>query len=114
MCAFDRGTFYFCERMMAMAGTRQLQPPAYFRVYEEGNAARWTEWKARWAVYAKATRIDVEANDVQVSILLTVIGPEAHAVYQTFSWNEEGDDQQLDKVLKAFGDFFRAKEECCF
>ena len=98
----------------AMAGTRQLLPPANFRVHEEGNAERWTEWKARWMVYGKATRIGIEADDVQVSILLTVIGPEAHAVYRTFAWDEEGDDQKLDKVLKAFDDFFEPRKNTAF
>ena len=97
-----------------IAGTRQLQPPAYFRVHEEGNAERWTEWKARWMVYGKATRIGIEVYDVQVSILLTVIGPEAHAVYRTFTWDEEGDDQKLDKVLKAFDDFFEPRKNIAF
>ena len=74
----------------------------------------WTAWKDRCASYATATKLDDENGAVYVSVFLTVISPEAHAVFHTFTWDSPADKQDLDKVINAFDAYFEPRRNIAY
>ena len=64
-----------------MAALHTLSPPASFDIHDRNAAELWKEWRQRWDCYASATELSKKTPEVQVAILLTVIGAEAHKVY---------------------------------
>ena len=97
-----------------MATPRHLQPPSQLNVHDPGVAALWTAWKERWECYSIATKIGEEDATVQASILLTVIGPEAHAVFRTFTWDNADDKNDPEKIIKAFDDYFEPTKHATY
>ena len=83
-----------------MAQSTALLPPPSFEIHDRNAAELWKEWRQRWSCYAAATELEKKKSEVQVAILLTVIGPEAHKVYNTFQFDNE--ERNLTTVLDAF------------
>ena len=83
-----------------MAQSTALLPPPSFEIHDRNAAELWKEWRQRWSCYAAATELEKKKSEVQVAILLTVIGPEAHKVYNTFKFNDV--ERNLTTVLDAF------------
>ena len=82
-----------------MAQSTTLPPPPNFEIHDRNAAELWKEWRQRWECYAAATELEKKNSEVQVAVLLTVIGPEAHKVYNTFQFSGE---RNLKAVLDAF------------
>ena len=82
--------------------SQQLPPPGHFRIHDECLSELWTAWKDCWVSYATATKLYDENGAVRVSVFLTVIGPEAHAVFCTLTWDSPADKQDLEKVINVF------------
>ncbi len=78
-----------------------LPPPPSFDIYERNAAEQWKDWRSRWECYALATELNKKPGEVQVSVLLTVIGVEAHKVYHTFQLTEE-EKKNVKSVLDTF------------
>ena len=87
-----------------MAALHTLPPPASFDIHDRNAAELWKEWRQRWDCYASATELTKKPSEVQVAILLTVIGAEAHKVYNTFELTDE-EKKSLKAVLDAFGNY---------
>jgi len=41
----------------------------------------------------------------QVATFLTIVGEQAHEVYPTLTWNEDGDDKKINLVLEKFAKY---------
>ena len=68
-----------------------------------GNiSANWKKFKQKYTNYDIATRISSKDSVTRVATLLTVIGNDAIDVFNTLTWNEEGDDKKIEKVLLKF------------
>ena len=87
-----------------MATVQVLPPPPNFDIHDRNAAESWKEWRQRWECYALATELNSKPAEVQVSVLLTVIGTEAHKVFNTFQLTEE-EKKSLRAVLDAFGKY---------
>lgn len=87
-----------------MATFSALPPPAIFDIHERNAGEQWKDWKERWKCYTVATELDKKSKEVQVSVLLTVIGAEAHKVFNTFQLTEV-QKKDPDAVLEAFGKY---------
>ena len=68
----------------------KLQPPGPLIL--QGNLSKnWRKWKQRFELYSAASGLKDKDKGVQSATLLHVVGEEALEIYNTFSWDEEGD-----------------------
>ena len=79
----------------------KLQPPGTLSF--AGNVAEnWRKWKQRFQVYLTASGIDAKDQKVQSATLLHVAGEEALEIYNTFTWDKDGDDQKVSAIMAKF------------
>lgn len=83
--------------MLDLASAPSLPVPPCFDIYDCNAAESWKEWRSRWECYATAKELHKKDGEVQVSVLLTVIGAEAHKVFRTFQLT--ADQQRNVKVV---------------
>ena len=95
-----------------MAHSTTLPAPPNFEIHDRNAAELWKEWRQRWDCYAAATELLKKTSEVQVAILLTVIGPEAHKVYNTFHFGEA--EKTLKDVLDAFENYCQPLRNTAF
>ena len=51
-----------------------------------GESVSWQKWSEQFDFYMKATEKDTKNSDVQVAILLTLLGAEGMDMYRSFEW----------------------------
>ncbi|KAK3882515.1 hypothetical protein Pcinc_013114 [Petrolisthes cinctipes] len=71
----------------------------------ELSADGWKRFEFDWKNYLVAAELTKKSSAVKVAILLSVCGPEAQDRFKSFTWNEDNDACDIDKVMKKF-------EEC--
>ncbi|KAK3870572.1 hypothetical protein Pcinc_024210 [Petrolisthes cinctipes] len=71
----------------------------------ELSADCWKRFEFDWKNYLVAAELTKKSSAVKVAILLSVCGPEAQDRFKSFTWNENNDACDIDKVMKKF-------EEC--
>ena len=80
-----------------------------------GNLSEnWRKWKREFQFYLTATESDEKSNEVKTSRLLTAIGERARDVYYTFTFDSEGDEMKLDKVLEKFDSYMSPKKNITY
>ena len=84
---------------MATGNNYPLPVPPPLEIHDTQAAEKWKRFKRAWTSYSLATELDGKAEKVQVATLLTVIGEEARGVFATFTWETEGDDAKIKKVI---------------
>ena len=79
----------------------KLQPPGPLIL--QGNLSEnWRKWKQRFELYSAASGLKDKDEGVQSATLLHVVGEEALEIYNTFSWDEEGDAKKVSKIMEKF------------
>ena len=79
----------------------KLSPPKQLNL--QGNMAEnWHKWKQRFELFAAASGLSEKDEKVQVAMLLHVAGPDALEIYNTFSWENGGDETKMTKVIEKF------------
>lgn len=76
-----------------------LPPPEPLNLSGGNICENWKKFKQKYNNYEIATGINKKDDATRVATLLTVIGNEAIDVFNTLSWDEEGDEQKIEKVL---------------
>lgn len=72
----------------------------------QGNIAEnWRRWKQRFELYMVASEKNEKSNEVKAAIFLHLAGPEALEVFNTLSFDNDGDDKKLDKLIEKFQAF---------
>ena len=61
-----------------------------------------------------ATGISSKDSATRVATLLTVIGNDAIDVFNTLTWDEEGDDKKIEKVLLKFEEHCEPKKNVSY
>ena len=84
-----------------------LPVPGTLEIHDSSAAENWKDWKMAWEHYSLASGLREKPEEVQVSTLLTIIGPEARKVFSTFSWANAGDSKKMGDVLA------KLEEYCC-
>ena len=82
-----------------------FRAPEPFSFDESDVAQRWTRWEKGFRTFFKASEYKKKPKDIQVAILLNCAGAEAQEVHEQFEFAEEGDDKDIDKVLKKFEEY---------
>ena len=80
----------------------KLAPPEQLNL-ESGNIAEnWRQWHQRFEVFSLASGLSEKSEKVQAATFLHVAGIKALEVYNTFTWEREGDEDKVDKILEKF------------
>ena len=75
----------------------KLNPPEQLSL--EGNVAEnWRKWKQQFKLFSAASGLSDKDEKVQSATLLHVAGPDALEIYNTFSWDTEGDENKVEKI----------------
>lgn len=78
----------------------KLTPPEPLNLEGNNLADTWRKWKQRFEVFSLASGLSEKDEKVQAATLLHVAGAEALEVYNTFTWEAEGDDKKVSKILE--------------
>ena len=69
----------------------KLTPPEQLNLESVNLAENWRQWQQRFDTFSLATGLSEKSDKVQSATLLHVAGPTALEVYNTFTWDEDGD-----------------------
>ena len=73
--------------------------------FTDNMARNWQEFEEQLHWFLAGTESSVKSDAVKIGITLTHARKEAHEVYKTFHWAEEGDAMKFGKVIKAFKEY---------
>lgn len=88
-----------------MATNSLLPVPTALEIHDSQAAEKWKRFKRAWTSYSLATGLNEKEEKIQVATLLMVIGEEARDVFATFTWEAEGDDAKINKVITKFEEY---------
>ncbi|KAJ0172603.1 hypothetical protein K1T71_011742 [Dendrolimus kikuchii] len=80
--------------------------------FEGGPVARadaWKRWRQQFQLFVKASGVNSESSGVQASLLVNLIGPEGFDVYQTFTFKDDTEKDNVDVIIKKFDEYFGTK-----
>lgn len=97
-----------------MASSFGLPPPDRLKILDGNTSQKWKKFKQKWSNYEIATGIVEKSQATRVATFLTVIGEEAVDVYNTFIWDEEGDNLKIEKVLEKFESFCNPRKNTIY
>ena len=90
--------------MVAEAGYKkmeQFKPPEPLSL--DGNLSEnWRRWQQRFELYLEASGTSEKAERTQAATLLHVVGADALDVYNTFTWDEDGDNMKIKPIMAKF------------
>ena len=79
----------------------KLQPPGPLNL--QGNLAEnWRKWKQRFQLFSSASGLSEKDEKVKSATLLHVAGEEALEVYNTFTWDSDGDENKVNMIMAKF------------
>ena len=83
-----------------------MKPPGNFNPVGLEVATSWLKWSEQFDFFMKATEKDTKDSDVQVAILLTLLGAEAMDIYRSFEWVTAADKDDIEIVKAKFKAYF--------
>uniref|UniRef100_A0A8C6LCJ1 ribonuclease H n=1 Tax=Nothobranchius furzeri TaxID=105023 RepID=A0A8C6LCJ1_NOTFU len=90
-----------------------VRPPE--AVVWTGNVdCEWRSFKQRFMLYLQAVGLDSKPDVRKIALLLTVAGPRAVEVFNTFVFEDEEDQHKFDVVLQRFDDHCSPKKNETF
>ena len=69
----------------------------------------WPQWQARFSRYCIASKLTKEDGIVQVSSLIYAMGKDSEHIFQTFTFENQGDKDNYDIVLSKLDHRFMPK-----
>ncbi|KAK3103001.1 hypothetical protein FSP39_015684 [Pinctada imbricata] len=91
----------------------RLLPPSPLNL--QGNLKEnWRRFQQQFEIYLSATQIKGKNEDVKSSTFLHVIGPDALEIYNTFTWENEGDEKKLSKIVEKFASYCNPKKNVAY
>ena len=86
-----------------------VKPPGPLKL--TGNVdASWRTFKQHFQLYIEAVRVAQRAEERKIAMLLTVAGPEAIEVFNTFVFARPEDKGKFDEVVKKFDEHCLSKK----
>ena len=80
----------------------KLTPPDPLDLDSSNVSDVWRKWKQHFELFSLASSLSSKDAGIQAATLLHVVGPDALEVYNTFSWEQDGDNQKVAKILEKF------------
>ena len=87
-----------------------LPPLEPLQLQQENTAQKLKKLKQKWNNYETLTGIAKKDNPKCVVTLPSVIAEEAVDIYNTFTWDEEGNKPRIEKILEKFELFCNPKK----
>ena len=82
----------------------KLDPPSSLNF--DGNLAeQWKIWRQELEFYLTATKSDTKSYKIKTSVLLTCIGNRDREIYNTFTWENVGDNLKFNIVIEKFKEY---------
>ena len=79
-------------------------------ITEGGNLPeQWKRFKTDFELFLQATGKNGEAGLMKVAILRRTIGPRGSLIFESFKWDEDGDQVKYDKVIEKFEAFCKVR-----
>ena len=79
----------------------KLQPPGPLNL--QGNLAEnWRKWKQQFQLFSSASGLSEKDKKVQSATLLHLAGEEALEIYNTFTWDSDGDENKVNTIMAKF------------
>ena len=79
----------------------KFKPPEPLNL--EGNLSEnWRRWKQRFELYLEASGISDKEDNTKAATLLHVAGAEALEVYNTSTWDTDGDNMKVKPIMDKF------------
>ena len=91
-----------------------LPPPEPLDLSGGNISENWKKFKQKFTNYEIATGINKKETATRVATLLTVIGNDAIDVFNTITWDAEGDDTKIEKVLQKFEEHCEPKKNVSY
>jgi hypothetical protein len=85
-----------------------LRPPGNFTDNASNpseTSRKWTKWLEQFNFYMLASEKSKKDGEMQVAILLTLLGPQGQEIFRTFSLSND-DRKDIQKVKDAFTKHF--------
>ncbi|XP_064083024.1 LOW QUALITY PROTEIN: uncharacterized protein LOC135199038 [Macrobrachium nipponense] len=71
--------------------------------FDSGDSvASWNTFKGQWKSYEEASGLDERSSTERLVTFLRVVGKDAINIYNSFSWSEERDARNIEKVIEKF------------
>ena len=91
----------------------KLDPPSSLNF--DGNLAeQWKIWRQELELYLTATESDTKYDKIKTSILLTCIGKHGREIYNTFTWENVGDNLKFNTVIEKFKEYCNLRTNVTF
>ena len=91
-----------------------FKPPEAFTFDGPNIAQRWTRWQKTFVTYFQACELSKKGKKVQVSILLHVAGTDAQEIHEQFQFDEDGDKDDVTKILAKFEEYCRPRKNVVY
>ncbi|XP_074028318.1 uncharacterized protein [Leptinotarsa decemlineata] len=82
-----------------------LKSPEMFSFHGGNIANSWKLWRQKFEFYLLASGIAAKGNEIKVATLMNLLGDEGIQIYNTFEYEEVGDDKKLAVVLGKFDNY---------
>ncbi|KAG7504108.1 hypothetical protein JOB18_000611 [Solea senegalensis] len=90
-----------------------LRPPEGLKLV--GNVdSNWRSFKQQFELYLSATGMDNKSGPRKIAILLTVAGPQAMEVFNTFEFERADDKEDYGKVIEKFEAYCSPKKNIVY
>ena len=94
---------------MSEMGGMKPPGPGNFNPVGLEVATSWQKWSEQFDFYMKATEKDTKGSDIQVAILLTLLGAEAMDIYRSIEWVTAADKDDIEIFKAKFKAYFTAR-----
>ena len=88
-------------------GMTGIRPPNSLAILAD-KKAHWKQWIQQFEWYAIAVQLDKKQSDVQAATFMSVIGPEAIDIFNSFGLSD-ADKINLDLINTKFKNYFEPK-----
>ena len=88
-------------------------PPPNPMTFEGNVAENWRRWIQQFRLYLNATGLDKKPQQQQCSCLLTVAGPEALEIFNTFALSDT-DQTKIEVVINKFEEYCTPKKNVTY
>ena len=88
----------------------RLIPPEQLSLDSGNLAENWRQWRQQFEVFSLASGLSEKSEAVWSATLLHVAGPKALEVYNAFTWENEGDNKKVNKILEKFQTYCKPRK----
>ena len=83
-------------------------------MFDDNVATGWKTWKKAWKRFEVATGVYRQDGVVRVSTLLSIIGEDGVKTFDTFTWDEDESEDNIEHVLKKFDEYCEPRTQVIY